>query len=68
MTSYADLFGIVVVEDGNVAVGDVVITGNNDYPRYEVLALHDGRAWVRSTDHDWDAVVDQVRLRKLNRL
>lgn len=40
-----------------VAVGDVVKTGPNDYPRFKVIAIDGDRAWLRNIISGDDAVV-----------
>jgi len=40
-----------------VQVGDIVKTGPNDYPRFKVVALDSGRAWLRNVITSDDAVV-----------
>ncbi|HYG25326.1 MAG TPA: hypothetical protein VD906_00305 [Caulobacteraceae bacterium] len=40
-----------------VRVGDIVKTGPNDYPRFKVVALDSGRAWLRNIVTGEDAVV-----------
>lgn len=40
-----------------VQVGDIVKTGPNDYPRFKVIALDGGRAWLRNVLTGDDAIV-----------
>ncbi len=40
-----------------VRVGDIVKTGPNDYPRFTVVAIDSGRAWLRNVISGDDAVV-----------
>lgn len=40
-----------------VRVGDTVKTGPNDYPRFKVVAIDSGRAWIRNVANGDDAVV-----------
>ncbi|MGE5501384.1 MAG: hypothetical protein ACM3W4_05610 [Ignavibacteriales bacterium] len=40
-----------------VQVGDIVKTGPNDYPRFKVIALDSGRAWLRNVLTGDDAIV-----------
>ena len=40
-----------------VSAGDVVRTGENFHPHYQVIALTDDRAWIRDTQHGTDHVV-----------
>lgn len=50
----ADLLG-----DGSahVAVGDVIRTGENCHPHYQIIAMSDDRAWIRDTQHGTDHIV-----------
>ena len=38
-------------------VGDVCVTGENSRPRFRVIALVEGRAWVRDVETAQDSVV-----------
>ena len=40
-----------------VRVGDTVKTGPNDYPRFKIVAIDSGRAWIRNVASGDDAVV-----------
>jgi hypothetical protein len=60
--SSADLFGEMPAP---VAVGDLVRTGENFHPHYNVIALTDDRAWVRDTQHGTDHVVPIDRCRRI---
>jgi hypothetical protein len=40
-----------------IRVGDIVKTGPNDYPRFKVIALDGGRAWLRNVLTSDDAIV-----------
>jgi hypothetical protein len=40
-----------------VKAGDIVKTGPNDYPRFKVIAIDSGRAWLRNVISGDDAVV-----------
>jgi hypothetical protein len=47
----------------HVSVGDVIRTGENFHPHYQVIAMSEGRAWIRDTQHGTDHIVpvDQCR-------
>jgi hypothetical protein len=64
--SYSDLFGIRHERDHDeeIHVGDQVRTGANANPKFTVMALHDGKAWLRSLDNGSDGVVALNRCRK----
>ena len=59
--SPADLPG----EATNVAVGDVVRTGENFHPHYHVIAVAGDRAWLRDLQHGADHIVPVNRCRKI---
>ena len=44
-------------ETAHISVGDLIRTGENFHPHYEVIAITDDRAWVRDTQHGTDHVV-----------
>ena len=50
-----------------VRVGDVVRTGDHAYPCYRVIAMSDGRAWVRDIQDGTDYVVSLARCRRIQR-
>jgi len=54
--SYLD-GGKLAEEPDSVRVGDIVKTGPNDYPRFKVIAVDSGRAWLRNIISGDDAVV-----------
>jgi hypothetical protein len=46
--------------------GDVCITGENSYPRFRVIAVHEDRVWVRDIETGKDSVVPAGHCRKLS--
>jgi hypothetical protein len=48
-----------------IAVGDLVRTGDNLYPYFKVIAIFDGRAWVRDVQYNVDHVVPIAGLHKI---
>lgn len=46
-------------------VGDLVRTGENFHPHYQVIALSEERAWIRDTQHGTDHVVPLDRCCKV---
>jgi len=40
-----------------ICVGDVVRTGDNKFPHYEVIAVSGGRVWLRDVQYGVDQVV-----------
>ena len=51
--------------DEEIIVGDLVRTGQNLYPHFEVLAVHGDKAWVRNTDNGADHLAMIARCRKI---
>lgn len=49
--------GKVTPKPQPVRVGDIVKTGPNDYPRFNVIAIDGDRAWLRNVITGDDAVV-----------
>jgi hypothetical protein len=48
-----------------LCVGDLVRTGDNLYPHYEIVAMSGDRAWIRDVQYGSDHVVPMGRLRKV---
>lgn len=65
--SYSDIFGIRYEREGEEVIhpGDVVRTGESQRPQYAVLAVSDGKAWVRNVDSGADGIVEVNRCRKV---
>ena len=38
-------------------VGDIVRTGDNQFPHYEIIAVRGGRVWLRDVQYGIDQVV-----------
>ena len=68
LSSYSDVFAIRHDRDCDevISVGDLVRTGSNLFPHFEVLAVHGDRAWVRNTDNQADHLALLSRCRKIN--
>ena len=49
----------------SVMVGDLIRTSANLYPHYEVIAVADGRAWIRDVQRGTDHIVPIDRCRKI---
>lgn len=52
-------------ETSHVSVGDLIRTGENFHPHYEVIAMTKDRAWIRNTQHGTDHVVPIDRCRRI---
>ena len=65
--SYSGVFGINHARDQHedIADGDLVCTGPNQFPRYRVIATDGDRVWVRNVDNGLDGVTDLDRCRKV---
>ena len=68
LSSYSDVFSISHERgyDEHIAVGDLVRTGPNLYPHYEVIAVHGDKAWVRNVQTGADHLAMISRCRKIN--
>jgi len=68
LSSYSDVFGIRHERDydEDIAVGDIVRTGGNLYPHFEVLAVHGEKAWVRNTANGADHLALLARCRRIH--
>jgi hypothetical protein len=67
MSSYSDVFGVSHDRgyDETIAVGDLVRTGPNLFPHFEVLAVHGDKAWLRNIADGADALAMTCRCRRL---
>ena len=65
--SYSDLFAIKHERDYDeeIKAGDLVRTGPNLFPHYEVIAVHGDKAWVRNVQSGLDGVTNINRCRKI---
>ena len=53
-SSPADLLGGATECD---LVGDMIRPGKNRHPHYHVIAITEGRAWIRDTQHGTDHII-----------
>jgi hypothetical protein len=67
LSSYSDIFGISHehTHGEEILPGDLVQTGLNHYPQFEVLAVSGEKAWVRDVQTGADHLAQLNRLRKL---
>ncbi|MDB5450403.1 MAG: hypothetical protein JWQ52_1531 [Phenylobacterium sp.] len=68
LSSYSDVFSISHERDYDeeISVGDLVRTGPNLFPHFEVVALHGDKAWVRNVQNGADHLAMVSRCRKIN--
>lgn len=66
LSSYSDVFGISHDSyDEEILAGDIVVTGQNQHPRFHVVAVHGDKAWVRNVETGADHLAQVSRCRRL---
>jgi ABC-type tungstate transport system permease subunit len=67
LSSYSDVFSINHdrEHDEQINAGDLVRSGPNLYPHFEVVAVHGDKAWVRNVLNGADHLAPLSRCRKL---
>jgi hypothetical protein len=68
LSSYSDVFAIKHDRDHHeeIRVGDIVRTGVNLHPHFEVLAVHGEKAWVRNVQNGADSLAMLSRCRRID--
>lgn len=68
LSSYSDVFAIEHDREHHedIHAGDIVRTGVNLFPHFQVLAVHGEKAWVRNVSNGADSLALLSRCRKLN--
>lgn len=68
LSSYSDVFSINHDREyeEEIRVGDIVRTGINFFPHFEVLAIHGEKAWVRNVQNGGDHLAILARCRRIN--
>lgn len=68
LSSYSDVYGISHERDydEDIVVGDLVRTGPNLHPDFEVLAIHGEKAWVRDVANGSDHLAMLSRCRRIH--
>ena len=68
LSSYSDVFAISHDReyDEVIQAGDLVRTGPNLHPHFEVVAVHGDKAWVRNLQNGSDHLALLSRCRKIN--
>lgn len=67
LSSYSDVFGITHERgyEEEILAGDLVCTGPNAYPYFEVIAVKGDKAWVRNIVNGADHLALTSRCRKV---
>jgi hypothetical protein len=67
-TSYSDIYSITHDRevDEEIHAGDLVRTGPNLFPHFEVIAIHGDKCWVRNVQSGVDGLTPITRCRKIN--
>ncbi|HKR89043.1 MAG TPA: hypothetical protein VJS38_12805 [Phenylobacterium sp.] len=68
LSSYSDVFSINHDRDHaeDIRAGDLVRTGPNLFPHFEVVAVNGDKAWVRNVLNGADHLALLSRCRKIN--
>jgi hypothetical protein len=68
LSSYSDVFSVSHDRDyaEELHPGDLVRTGPNLFPHFQVLAVHGDKAWVRNVQDGADHLALLSRCRKIN--
>jgi len=68
LSSYSDVFAIDHERgyDEEIRPGDLVRTGVNLFPHFEVVAVHGDKAWVRNVVNGSDHLALVSRCRRIN--
>ena len=68
LSSYSDVFSINHDRDHaeDISAGDMVRTGPNLFPHFEVIAVHGDKAWVRNVQDGADHLALLSRCRRIN--
>lgn len=68
LSSYSDVFSISHEREyeEDIQPGDLVRTGPNLFPHFEVVAVHGDKAWVRNVVNGADHLALLARCRKIN--
>jgi len=68
LSSYSDVFSINHDREHpeDIGPGDLVRTGPNLFPHFEVVAVHGEKAWVRNVQNGADHLALLSRCRKIN--
>jgi hypothetical protein len=67
LSSYSDVFSIEHDREHqeDIRAGDIVRTGENHYPHFEVIAVSGDKAWLRNVQNGADTLAVLSRCRKI---
>jgi hypothetical protein len=67
-SSYSDVFSISHERefDEHIEAGDLVRTGPNMFPHYQVIAVNGDKVWVRDVQYGSDGIANLNQCRKIN--
>ena len=67
LSSYSDVFSISHEREfeEHIAPGDIVRSGPNLFPHFEVIAVHGDKAWVRNVQNGADHLAPLSRCRRI---
>ena len=67
-SSYSDVFDIAHERDfdEHIVAGDLVRTGANAFPHYQVIAVYGEKVWVRDVQYGSDGITNLQLCRKIN--
>jgi hypothetical protein len=67
-SSYSDVFSITHERglEEPIVAGDLVRTGTNAFPHYQVIAVYGDKVWVRDVQYGSDGITSLNLCRKIN--
>ncbi len=67
-SDYSDVFSISPQgeSDEHIVAGDLVRTGANAFPHYQVIAVYGDKVWVRDVQYGSDGITSLGLCRKIN--
>ena len=67
LSSYSDVFSICHDREyeEHIQAGDLVRSGSNLFPHFEVIAVHGDKVWVRNVQNGADHLAPLSRCRKI---
>ena len=67
-SSYSDVFSISHERNfhEDIIVGDLVRTGTNAFPHFQVIAIYGDKVWVRDVQYGSDGITSLSLCRRIN--